>query len=110
MYSITHDITALRHDRDFQDMHLPLPHTRSWPENRAIRISDLQPTSDATHVMVYQFGPTINGVGMGGSLNLMVWLGHMRFLYPSPYTKRTAWRDWQSHVHEVVAKVAVMVG
>ena len=90
MYSIARDVMSPHHGRNFQDMHLFLSHTRSRPGDRAIRISDLQPAIEKTHLAVYQFGPASNGVGLEGCINLMVWKGHMRFRYPSSDTKPTA--------------------
>ena len=104
MYAITHDIFSPHRGRNFQDVHLFLSRTNSWPDGQSVRIFDLQCASEEAHVTVGQFGPTSNGDGLGGSANLAVWKGHMRFLYPSADTEPTAWRDWESQIHEAITK------
>ena len=58
-------------------------------------IFDLEWRDDRTTINVHQFGDVDQNVGLGASINLMVWRGHMRFLLPAEDTRDTIWRDWQ---------------
>ena len=103
LYSIAHDITSAHHDRNFQDVHLFYTSTQGWPLKQVLRIFDLEQADGTTRALIYQFGPTAATCNPDMSINMAVWRGQMRFLYPSSHTRPTSWRDWAEQASQIVS-------
>ena len=101
LYSIAHDIMSAHHDRNFQDLHLLYSSTQGWPMEHVLRIFDLEQVDGTARALVYQFGPADTVCNLDEIINLAVWRGHMRFLYPPSTTRPTAWRDWEGQVNQI---------
>ena len=103
LYSAARDIMSDRHDRNFQDVHVFHTSTSECPIKQAIRIFDLEQADGNTRELAYQFGPTDTTWNLDMRINLVVWRGHMGFLYPSAHTRLKAWRDWAEQVSQIVS-------
>ena len=51
--------------------------------------------------MAHQFGGPEQQTGMEMRIDLLVWRGHMRFLFPSTDTRPTSWRGRAQQVGEI---------
>ena len=91
------------HDSYFPDIHLFLTEMGLTVRQFAVRTFDLEWRENRTTITVHQFVDVGQNVGLGASINLMVWRGHMGFLLPSEDTRATSWRDWHQQVGHIMA-------
>ena len=98
LFPIAHDVMSSHRGRNFQDVNLALSNTEISVDNRDVRILDLESRHNKTMIKVYQFGDMVQQTGLGMSINLLVWRGHMRFLLPPTDTRIANWMDLDAHV------------